>query len=186
MLTDTHHGKWQLALLYRYYFPTSDKILEYGFQTCTKMKCFTTWQHYYFTLTYITELGSTIKQAMQHIFADICKFLMSQLALFLKFYFYAFFQNLQVSFYLFAKKLESQTDKTNRSIFILPNMSFKVTLKRSRRSFWRYKRLFLFEKKRTLKIRYILFDDNSLLWKFVIVQNVFLMKTLHCISKVKN
>ena len=56
--------------------------------------------------------------------------------------FYAFFQNFEVSFYLFANKLENLKDKTNMSIFILPNMSFKVTVslrhervKRFRRSF---------------------------------------------------
>ena len=123
-------------------------IIEYGFQTDTKMKCFTTWQHNYFTLVYITELGSTIKQAMQHIFAYICKSLMSQLALFLKFCFYALFQNFQVSFYLFANKFENQKDMTSMSIFILPNKSFKVTLKRFRRSFWRYLENILIWKKR--------------------------------------
>ena len=92
MLKTTRHAKQQLTLLYRYYFSSFDKILEYGFQTGTKMKCFTTWQHNYFTLVYITELDSPIKQAMEHIFADMCKFLMSQLALFLKFYFYVFFK----------------------------------------------------------------------------------------------
>ena len=136
MLTDTYrHAKWQLTLLYRYYFSPFNKILEYEFQTGTKMKCFTSWQHNYFTLVYITELGSAIKQAMQHIFAYICKSLMSQLALFLKFCFYALFQNFQVSFYLFANKFENQKDMTSMSISILPNKSFKVTLKRFRRSF---------------------------------------------------
>ena len=42
------------------------------------------------------------------------------------FFFVFCFQNFQVSFYLFANKLENQKDKTNLSIFILPNMSFKA------------------------------------------------------------
>ena len=86
----------------------------------------------------MTELGSTIKQAMQHIITDICKSLISQLALFLRFYFYVvFFQNFEVSFYLLTSKLENQKDKTKMSIFILPDMPFNVTLKRFCRSFYK-------------------------------------------------
>ena len=118
---------------------------------------------------------------MKHIFADICNFLTSHLLLW-----YFFFQNFQVSFYLFANKLQNQKDKTNTSIFILPNKSFKVTFKTFRRSFWRYIEAVLTWKKGALKIRYILFDGisfDSLLWKFVIFR---MFCTVHLRSEIGN
>ena len=53
------------------------------------------------------------------------------------FIFMFFFQNFEVSFYLLTNKLKNQKDETKMSIFILPDISFNVTLKRFCRSFYK-------------------------------------------------
>ena len=55
------------------------------------MKCFTTWQHNYLTLVYITELGSTIQQAIQHILLTHAFFGCGNLLFFLSSIFKLFF-----------------------------------------------------------------------------------------------
>lgn len=106
----------------------------YGFQIGAKIKCFTVRQHNYFFLVYTTDQGSVIKQAIEHLFSDTCYFLVSQLALFFKFYFYAVFKIFGFPF-TYLQTNQKIRNKTNISIFILPDMSFKVMFKYCRRSF---------------------------------------------------
>ena len=70
-------------------------IIEYGFQTDTKMKCFTTWQHNYFTLVYITELAQLLNKQCNTSLLTHANFWCQ---IFLKFYFYAFFKIFRFSF----------------------------------------------------------------------------------------